>query len=169
MGSLFGFLAFHLCLGSWFGLSGDLGRGARLVAGGGSMSPLCHLIGFLPALRARSNIKRGGLVPGLMELGKHLPDVCSCFLPLPIQSLELETHVSCSVGPRVSGFGLGRLALPSPTCDRSFPLMGPLSPPSIPFLPSKESFHTLPTGKSFLLYSLHPSCSQGLSPGTRQR
>lgn len=169
-GSVFGFLAFHLCLGSWFGLSGDLGRGARLVAGSGSMSGLCHLIGFLPALRARSNIKRGPrLVPGLMELGKRLPDVCSCFLPLPTQSLELETHVSCSVGHRAPGSGLGRLVSPSPTRDHSFPLIKPLSPSSVPLLPSKESFLTLSTGKSSLLYSLHPSCSQGLSSGTAQR
>lgn len=48
------------------------------------MSILCHLIGFFPALRARSNIKCCRLVPGLMELGKHLPDVCSCFLLLPV-------------------------------------------------------------------------------------
>lgn len=109
------------------------------------------------------------LVPGLMELGKRLPDVCSCFLPLPTQSLELETHVSCSVGPRAPGSRLGRLVSPSPTCDHSFPLTEPLSPSSVPLLPSKESFHTLSTGKSFLLYSLRPSCSQGLSAGTGQR
>lgn len=96
--------------------------------------------------------------PRLMELGKHLPDVCSCFLPLPIQSLGSETHVSCFSGGLWSpGFGLSRLAFPSPVRDHSLPLMETLTPSSLPPLP-EDSFHALPTGKSFLLCSLHPSC-----------
>ena len=158
VGSGFGFLAFHLCLGSWFGLSGDLGRGAKLVAGGGSMSGLCHLIGFFPALKARSNTKRSRLVPGLMEGAGQASSRCvQLFSPTPRPGLGLETHVSCSVGPRAPGFGLRGLASSSPTHDHSFPLTESLSPSSTPFLLSKEPFHALPTRKSFLLYSLHLS------------
>ena len=67
-----------------------------------------------------------------MELGKRLPDVCSCFLPLLTQSLGLQNHVNYSGGPRPSGLGPRRPASLSSTCDLSASRME--TPSLFPFL-----------------------------------
>lgn len=103
-GSVFGFLAFHLCLGSWLVLSGDLGRGARLVAGGVSMSGPCHPIGFFPALRARSNIKCGPAGAWANRAGQASSRCVQLFSPTPIESLGLGDPCQLLGGSQVPRF-----------------------------------------------------------------
>lgn len=121
-----GFLAFHLCLGSWLGCQGIWGgsldgdRGCRY-----EWSLTSHWLS--PFAQGKIKHQKHGLVPGLMEPGKPLPDVCSCFSQFPSRGLDLETPVSHSVGPGYPGLKPRGVAFFSPIYSHSSPLVEALA------------------------------------------